>query len=109
MKQGTLTKDEKFKRMVEKYCKWHRWFAWYPVKLFSKDKNKRCTVWLQYVGRKKKIIVATDNQGKPQLALAICRYCLSSELLYLTQSSDTLVDASRGLYDKFLQNKGNSI
>jgi hypothetical protein len=49
----------KYTRQYVDVTKWHRWYAWYPVKIttWQKDEpigilNISCIVWCEYVWRK---------------------------------------------------------
>ena len=44
------------KKIINQYM-WHMWFAWYPVEVIS-----GYTVWLEYVWRRKKVIVKADYE-----------------------------------------------
>lgn len=100
MEWTTLTKDEKFEKKVEKYCKWHRWFAWYPIVMYDRHERKRNRVWLQFVGRKMKIVHHCDDHGYSGLALVNCRYCRDEEVTVLALSCPEIIDASHGEYQK---------
>ena len=99
MEWTTLTKDEKFEKKVEKYCKWHRWFAWYPIVMYDRQERKRVRVWLQFVGRKLKIVHRGDEVST-WLALAPCRYCRVDEVTLLALSCPEIVDSSGGEYER---------
>jgi len=49
----------KYKRQHTDITEWHRWYAWYPVRVSSwreatpnETLNKSCIVWREYVWRK---------------------------------------------------------
>lgn len=43
------TKNERRQDARNQFCKWHRWFAWFPVRVGSGD----CR-WLEHVERRAK-------------------------------------------------------
>lgn len=51
----------KVKRLTKKY-EWHRWFAWYPIRLRGNN-DTIYTVWLEYVQRKRELCGEDDDQG----------------------------------------------
>ena len=98
MQWTTLTKDERFERKVEKYCKWHRWFAWHPIVIYNTDELKRNVVWLQFVGRKKKIVYISDERWA-WLACRVHRYCYADQIVMMALRSPEIVDNSYGEYE----------
>jgi hypothetical protein len=46
------TAQEKFDIKVSRVCRWHRWFAWYPVRIYDEDLGLHRKHWLEYVGRR---------------------------------------------------------
>jgi hypothetical protein len=100
MKWHILTKDEKFRNDVEKYCKWHRWFAWYPVPVYCSEQQRHIKVWLSFVGRKLKIIQDYDS-NVPHLVN--CRFCMIDDLIVRSLHSPEIVDRSDGQYTRLLE------
>jgi hypothetical protein len=99
MKWHMLTRDEKIKRDVERYCKWHRWFAWYPVPVYCSEQQRHINVWLTFVGRKKKIM----NDYTDGVHLVNCRFCMIDDLLVRSLHSPEIVDSSNGAYERLLK------
>lgn len=76
-----MTKEAKLARDLEQYGHWHKWFAWYPVKVTSDDKHNHY-VWLGFVGRKGKLAeVATDMYGSCKI-VGDWKYCDKSEIVF---------------------------
>lgn len=62
MKWTRLTNLEKEQRKVNRLCKWHKHFAWWPVTVESED-HKETVVWLSFVGRKGSIVDLYADYG----------------------------------------------
>lgn len=56
MRFEALTKQQRVIARTKHLAKWHKWFAWFPVKVLNQ------WVWLEYVERK--IAWASSYRGK---------------------------------------------
>lgn len=45
------TEQERKQEARDRYCHWHRWFAWFPVRVGSRD----CR-WLEFVDRRARFV-----------------------------------------------------
>lgn len=97
MRWRTLTEDEKFNQRVERMCRWHRWFAWYPITVNSTEVGKTSTHWLEYVGRKK-IITMTHSEFGRSTYIGDPSYCVLEDLVYNALTDNEIVDL-RDRYD----------
>lgn len=60
-----LTQKERLYRKLADLEDWHRWFAWYPVRLIGLHREDECVVWLQWVERcYLKCRIETDDLGR---------------------------------------------
>jgi len=101
MKWKFKTIHEKLADRIEKTCKWHAWFAWYPVVIASD--NAHYKVWMQYVGRKNKIYSYADEQGRRTYVTYPCKYCDKQDLVIKALNDNELEDATDGRYKEFLE------
>lgn len=49
---------ETYQQRVHRLMRWHRWFAWYPVRVCE-----GCLVWLQFVERRADSLSLEDHGG----------------------------------------------
>lgn len=64
MKWRNYTLDEQIDRINQKYDRWHKWFAWYPIAIDD------YTYWLEFVYRRGSTPKGINNRlvyenGKP--------------------------------------------
>jgi hypothetical protein len=57
---ATIARRKEDQELEQRYGKWHRWFAWYPVA----DYNNPQWIWLQIVERKLTICAETNNRDE---------------------------------------------
>lgn len=81
MKWRTLSYQEKWDRRVENECKWHKWFAWYPVRVTNLEKTEVYYVWFEYVGRKKKITARLYGECGHKSTIGDTKFCFSQDIL----------------------------
>lgn len=67
--ERTKKYNEEFTKRVKKNSKWHRWFAWWPVKISS---NKK--VWLERVYRSGEFGVTEKQNGRLYVYKRTWRY-----------------------------------
>ena len=79
MKWRITTEQERFDDDVEKFCKWHYWFAWYPV--IIKDEGRTYRVWLETVGRKLKIYDQMVDTYAYRRTIGCPEYCPKDSVL----------------------------
>jgi hypothetical protein len=55
MRWVSPSSKQKFWIKAQKQARWHRWFAWYPVRIYDPEIKffKKC--WLENVGRRKTV------------------------------------------------------
>jgi len=94
MKWNHKTTAEKWDAKVEKQCKWHKWFAWYPVKVLMSDGSTK-RVWLETIGRKKEISSYSGDFGAEETYIGNAVYCEELDLISKTFNDNELVDNTR--------------
>ena len=96
MKWDTKTKQEKLNEKVSSQCRWHKWWAWYPVTIDDGGSHRR--VWLESVGRKKRITGHTDEMGYYITYFNVIGYKSIESAMMLRFSGDELADETKGRY-----------
>jgi hypothetical protein len=96
MRWRVLTKSEKLAALIQAKCAWHKWFAWYPVRVVDPETGHTLKVWLEYVGRKMKVydymadeFVSKETVGRPL-------YCFEEDLVYNALANNDLIDLRDG-------------
>lgn len=96
MRWKLLTKNQKILELAEKQCRWHRWFAWYPVKISQND-EKAEWCWFEMVGRRKTLGWKYIGRGlrTNQVALYNTEYCHKEDIVARALEENELKDERR--------------
>ena len=103
MKFKYRTKAEKWDAKVEKQCRWHKWFAWYPVRL-QKTADSTEMVWLEVIGRKKKLCDYRGHYGNKEYVGEV-EYCYELDLIPNTLTNGELCDERQSTKTKVAAKK----
>ena len=90
MKFKYRTKAERWDDKVSGQCKWHKWFAWYPVRL-DKQQGGTEMVWLETVGRKKALGDYMTEWGRKEY-VGDAIYCYELDLIAKALTDDGICD-----------------
>lgn len=90
-----MTKEEQFQNDIDKYCFWHKWFAWYPVKIVHPTTGVTHKVWLETVGRKCKLTKVSDGGYGNKDGVRTIKHCFAEDLLINTLNDNDLIDDRR--------------
>lgn len=92
MRWQYMTKEEKFLDKVERECRWHSWFAWYPVTVVYGGTHYR--VWLERVGRRKKLATCHGDYEVYD-GVRNGEFCFHEDLLFNKIKDDSILDTRR--------------
>lgn len=86
-----MTDNEKLERDIAKLCVWHKWFAWFPVRIVHPITGRTYKVWLETVGRKCKVTNISDGYGSKEGVITE-KYCFIEDMLVNTLNDNELID-----------------
>ena len=93
MRWSRKSKAQKFDEHVERVCRWHKWFAWKPVQIKTDNDTLRY-VWLETVGRKKKLLSYQSEYGEKQYTGGT-EYCDEYDLIPNALTDNEIVDNTK--------------
>ena len=102
MEWTVLNTDERLRLEVERLCRWHKHFAWRPV-VVSDDGVHVRKAWLQFVGRKGKVVDRYSSVPMPGVGpigwmLGGWKYCLVHDMLEEALKDNEMITTSPAGY-----------
>lgn len=98
MRWRVLTEDEKWDRNVQAKCRWHKWFAWHPVRILDPETGHTIKTWLEIIGRKEAIYTYHHDHysSKPEIGRA--KYCFAEDIVFNALQNNDIEDEREDRY-----------
>lgn len=97
MRWKAITEEQKMNARIERFCYWHKFFAWYPIYIIDERDGVRTRHWMETVGRKMKAYHSYNEWGgSDRVGMPV--YCEEIDLVSKCLCDNELMDERESNY-----------